>query len=732
MKKLFLITFPLATLAQQTEDSVKTFIKEDVVVTATRAGTNTPTTFSILKKQDMETVNLGQDLPIMLDFTPSVVTTSDAGAGVGYTGIRIRGTDATRINVTINGIPVNDAESQGVFWVNTPDLFSSVEDVQIQRGVGTSTNGAGAFGASVNVKTQRTSFKPYGEFAVSGGSFNTVKLTAKGGTGLIKNKFFIEGRLSRITSSGYVERASSDLWSYFITAGFQHKNTMLKFITFSGREKTYQAWNGVSEEELKTNRRMNSAGTDYGAKENPWRNEIDNYQQQYYQLLFTQGFARYFSFNAGLFTTLGKGHFEQYKVNQRLSRYAPVFDDSLSLLRADVIRRRWLDNIYYGSTFAFNFEKRNVQATLGGLFSQYRGKHFGNLIWSDGFAVDEKIHYYDNNALKNDFNVFAKASYTFLKKITLYADVQYRYVSYNGKGFDNDKVELDFNRKWHFINPKGGVNVAINSNHALYTSVAVANREPSREDAAYNSNSKHEQLIDWEGGYKFNHKNFALQLNGYYMHYNNQLVLTGQLDDVGNALRINVPSSFRAGIELAGAFIFHTKADEREVFRINYNLTFSQNKIKEFTQTTFTFDDDYVPVDSLLLEEKFTNTNISFSPDLIAGLELVATPIKGLRIALATKAVSRQYLDNTSNKEKSLKPYSYSNFNAAYTFALPKERTVTLSLLINNLFNFKYESNGYTFGERYYSGGEVSPTVNYNYYYPQAGINFLAGVMVKL
>jgi len=732
MKKLFLITFPLASFAQQTEDSVKTIIKDEVVVTATRAAANTPTTFSILKKKDLETVNLGQDLPVMLDFTPSVVTTSDAGAGVGYTGIRIRGTDATRINVTINGIPVNDGESQGVFWVNTPDLFSSVEDIQIQRGVGTSTNGSGAFGASVNVKTQRTALKPYGEFAVSGGSFNTVKLTAKGGSGLIKNKFFIEGRLSSITSSGFVDRASSNLWSYFITAGFQHKNTMLKFITFSGREKTYQAWYGVSEEDLKTNRRANSAGTDGGAKENPWRNEIDNYQQQYYQLHLSQGFARYFSFNAGLFTTLGKGYYEQYKVDQRLSKYLPVFDDSLAGNRADVIRRRWLDNIYYGSTFALNFDKRNVQATLGGLFSQFRNKHFGNIVWADGYAVDKSKHYYDNKAVKNDFNVFAKVSYTFLKKVTLYADVQYRYVSYSGKGLDNDKVEIDFNRVWHFINPKGGVNVAINANHALYTSVAVANREPSREDVAYNSEVKHENLIDWEGGYKFSHRNFPLQLNGYYMHYNNQLVLTGQLDDVGNTLRINVPSSFRAGIELAGSVIFYNKMKENPVFSINYNFTFSQNKIKNYSQTTFTYDDDYVPVDSLELNTTFTNTNISFSPDFIAGLELVATPLKGLRIALATKAVSRQFLDNTSNKEKSLKPYSYSNLNAAYTFALPKSRSITLSVLVNNLFNFKYENNGYTFAERYYSGGEVSPTVNYNYYYPQAGINFLAGIMVKL
>ncbi len=732
MKKIFLIALPLYLSAQQAEDSVKTFIKDEVVVTATRASANTPTTFSILKKQDVETINLGQDLPIMLDFTPSVVTTSDAGAGVGYTGIRIRGTDATRINVTINGIPVNDAESQGVFWVNTPDLFSSVEDIQVQRGVGTSTNGAGAFGASVNVKTQKSSAKPFGEFSVSGGSFNTVKLTAKAGTGMIKNKFFVEGRLSRISSSGYIERASSDLWSYFITAGMQHKNTSLKFITFSGREKTYQAWYGVPEAELQSNRRMNVAGTDWGAKENPWRNEIDNYQQQYYQLYLSQGFARYFSLNAGLFTTLGKGYFEQYKVNQRLGRYSPVFADSLSALRADIIRRRWLDNVYYGSTFSLNYDNRNVSATLGGLFSQYRGKHYGNVVWADGFAVDETKRYYFNDALKNDFNVFAKINYTFLKRITLYADVQYRYVSYKGMGEDNDRVGIDFNRTWHFFNPKGGLNIAVNNQHSFYTSVAVGNREPAREDVAYNNASKHEQLINWEGGYKFNHLKFALQLNGYYMHYNNQLALTGQLDDVGNPLRVNVPESFRAGVEVAGAFMFHHGSNEREVFRIAYNFTFSQNKIKEFTQTTFTFDDDYVPVDSLLLDEKFYNTNLSFSPDFIAGLELIATPVNGLRVALSTKAVSRQFLDNTSNKAKSIKPYTYTNLNAAYTFALPKERSVTLSILINNLFNFKYVNNGYTFGERYFSNEELTPVVNYNYFYPQAGINFLAGITVKL
>ncbi|MCS6819528.1 MAG: TonB-dependent receptor plug domain-containing protein, partial [Chitinophagales bacterium] len=365
MKRFFFLLLPTA-LAAQNPDSLKTFNTDEVIVTATRASLNTPTTFSIVKSKELEPINLGQDLPVLLDFTPSIVTTTDAGAGVGYTGLRIRGSDPTRINVTINGVPVNDAESQSVFWVNTPDLFSSVEDIQIQRGVGTSTNGPAAFGASINIRTRSVSSVPYGAFSVSGGSFNTIKLTAMGATGLLKNKFFAEGRLSKINSNGYIERASSDLWSYFVTAGFQHKKTSLRFIHFYGHEKTYQAWYGVPENMLKINRRFNSAGTDFGAKENPWKNEIDNYRQQYFQLFITQQFSPQWMLNVGLFTTLGKGYYEQYKVKQLLSRYAPVFDSIHFSIETDLIRRRWLDNVFYGSVFSLQYERKSFQFTLGG------------------------------------------------------------------------------------------------------------------------------------------------------------------------------------------------------------------------------------------------------------------------------------------------------------------------------------------------------------------------------
>ncbi|MBX2903933.1 MAG: TonB-dependent receptor [Chitinophagales bacterium] len=732
MKKLIFITMPFLVAAQE-PDSIKTFNANEVLITSTRAALNTPTTFSLIKSAELQRVNLGQDLPVMLDFSPSVVSTSDAGAGVGYTSMRIRGSDATRINVTINGIPVNDAESHNVFWVNTPDLFSSVEDIQVQRGVGTSTNGAGAFGASVNIRTQKIAAKPSGIFAVSGGSFNTVKLTAQASSGLIKNKFFIEGRLSKLNSNGYVERASSNLWSYFVTTGMQHKSTVLKLVAFGGNEKTYQAWNGVSEDMLKTNRRFNSAGTDYGAKENPWRNEVDNYGQHYCQLLFSQGFKKGFSMNVGLFTTLGKGYYEQYKVNQKLKKYAPVFDTLLNASRTDVIRRRWLQNIFYGSTFSLSFERKNVNVYLGGLLSQYRGKHFGNIIWNDaGYDFSSNTHYYDNNSVKNDFNVYLRVSYTFAERVTLFADVQYRFVGYNGKGFDNDKVQIDFNSKWHFVNPKGGISVAATPLHHFYTSVAVGNKEPNRDDVAYNRAVKSERLIDWEGGYQFRHRKFPLYVNGYYMYYTNQLVLTGQLDDVGNAQRVNVPVSFRAGVELNGAIIFNSKISEREIFRIGYNLTYAQSKIKNFEQQTPTFDDDYNRIDTLLLVQHYANTRIAFSPDVIAGIELMGSPLPGLQLSLSTKAVSKQYLDNTQSEAKKLKPYSYTNFNAAYTFQFAKSRSVTVSVLVNNLFNYMFESNGYTYSERYYSAGTVGAPVVYNYYYPQAGINVLAGIRLKI
>lgn len=732
MKRFFFITMPFWVAAQQS-DSIKTFNTEEVIVTSTRASLNTPTTFSLIKTSDLQKVNLGQDLPILLDFSPSIVTTSDAGAGVGYTGMRIRGSDATRINVTINGIPINDAESHAVFWVNTPDLFSSVEDIQVQRGVGTSTNGPGAFGASVNIRTQNISTKPYGIFAASGGSFNTVKLTAQAASGLIKNKFFVEGRLSKINSSGYIERAASDLWSFFVTAGFQKKNTLLKFVSFGGHEKTYQAWYGVSEEMLKENRRFNIAGTDYGAKENPWRNETDNYGQQHFQLFLSQGFSKGLSLNLGLFTTLGKGYYEQYKVNQKLSRYAPVFDSLLNNERTDVIRRRWLDNIFYGSTFSLNYDRKKLNFSLGGLVGQYRGKHFGNIVWNKaGFSFSDKTHYYDNQSLKNDFNFYIKGSYTIAKRVTFFADLQYRHVSYNGNGLDNDKFYIDFNQQWNFFNPKGGITIAASSLHHFYSSVAVGNKEPNRDDVAYGRAAKSENMIDWEGGYQLRHRNFPLQLNGYYMHYKNQLVLTGKLDDVGNPQRVNVPISFRAGVELNGSLIFHSKITEREIFKIAYNITYAQSRIKEFTQLTPTYNDDYELIDTLMLQEKFYNTRIAFSPDVIAGLELTGSPLKGLQLSLNTKAVSKQYLDNTQNENKMLKPYTYTNFNAAYTLNFQKERSVTISLLINNLFNFMYSSNGYTFSERYFSNGELSAPVAYNYFYPQAGINFLAGIRLKI
>lgn len=732
MKKLFFITMPFLVAAQQ-QDTLKTFTADEVIVSSTRAALNTPTTFSLIKANELKNVNLGQDLPVLLDFSPSVVSTSDAGAGIGYTGMRIRGSDATRINITVNGIPINDAESHSVFWVNMPDLFSSVEDVQIQRGVGTSTNGAGAFGASVNMRTQKTSQMPYGIFSASGGSFGTVKLSAQAASGLIKNKFFIEGRFSKINSNGYVERATSDLWSYFITSGFQHKRTFLKFVTFAGHEKTYQAWNGVSEEMLKTDRRYNSAGTDYGSKEFPWRNEIDKYGQQYYQLLLSQGFGKGFSLNIGLFTTLGKGYYEQYKVNQKLKKYTPIFDSTLITKRSDLIRRRWLDNIFYGSTFSLSYERRNLNISLGGLLSQYRGKHFGNVIWNEQeFSFNKNLHYYDNHSLKNDYNVYLKADYTFLNRYTIFADIQFRHIDYNGSGKDNDGVNVLFNKHWNFVNPKGGIAIAISNLHNVYTSVAVGNKEPNRDDVAYSRATKSENMIDWEGGYQFRHKKFPLQLNGYYMYYKNQLVLTGKLDDVGNAERVNVPKSFRAGIELNGSIKFYSKITEREIFKLGYSLTYAQSRIKEFTQLTPTYDNDYNYIDTLLLQEKFQNTRIAFSPDIIAGLELTGSPLPGLTLSLNTKAVSKQYLDNTQNENKKLKPYSYTNFNAAYTYYFPKNRSITISLLVNNIFNFMYENNGYTYSERYYDNGVLQTPTVYNFYYPQAGINFLFGVRVKI
>lgn len=732
---------------------------DDVVVTSTRAGNNSPTAYQFISKEELNKNNLGQDLPILLDNTPSVVTTSDAGAGVGYTGIRIRGSDATRVNVTLNGIPVNDAESHGTYWVDLPDVVSSAQSIQIQRGVGSSTNGAGAFGGSLSLQTQTPAQKAFVEANVSGGSFSTFKINGKLGTGIHKG-FFFEGSASWITSNGYINRAASNLVSYFSQVGYMKNNTLLKLVYFAGQEKTYQAWNGVPQDSLATNRRFNDLGTDYGQHTPAYRNQTDNYNQDYFQLLLAQNLPKHLNLNAGLFATLGHGYYEEYKVGQNFNNYF-LAHDSIGI-ETDLVRQKWLQNIYYGGTFALSYDHKNINAVFGGAFAQFRGQHFGKVVWTaEPVGLDKDAHYYDGKAVKNDFNVYAKLNYELLSAINFYLDMQYRYVGYITNGEEDDHVPYDVNKQWHFFNPKAGILYKIKPQHQVYASYAMGNREPNRDDVltalATNKAIKPETMHDVEAGYKFLHNRFPVALNFYMMQYRDQLVLTGKLNDVGNPIKENVPQSYRTGIELNGTFNFWKITDkrpladnlqidamrkdgilqERKIFAINYSFTYSINKIKSFDEYIYTYDENYAPVEELIQVITHKNTDISFSPNIIASLQFVATPVQGLEISLMNKAVSKQYLDNTSNEERKLKPFFYSNLRIAYKLPLKRDdKEIRFTLLFNNIFNRFFESNGYTYSERYAYYDEnnqqqVTPTATYNYYYPQAGFNMLGGVSVR-
>ncbi|CAN5174397.1 TonB-dependent receptor [soil metagenome] len=701
---------------------------EGAVINATRAGKEVPTTHTDVRREDIAPINLGQDLPVLLDQTPSLVSTSDAGAGVGYTSLRIRGSDQTRINVTLNGIPYNDAESQGVFWVNMPDLGSSVNSIQIQRGVGTSTNGSGAFGGTVNIQTMDPSKIAFGEVGASYGSFNTYRLLGQFGTGLIGNRFAVQGRLSKIASDGYIDRASSDLTSFFISGAYYGEKDILRLNVLGGKEVTYQAWNGVDEATLATDRTNNSAGTDGFKKDgDPYKNEVDNYRQDQYQLIYSRQIGDKWYLNPALHYTRGYGYFEQYKVDENLADYllSPVTIGTDSVFSTDLVRRRWLDNHFYGAVFSAIYKGEKLGLTFGGGWNQYRGQHYGEVIWAE-FATGSNDHrYYESHSTKNDGNVYAKLTYTVKEKLRFFIDLQYRNVMHQLDGTDNDLRLIHLDKTFHFFNPKAGVSYDFSKRSSLYTTFAVGNREPTRSDfidAPVGKEPKAERLYNLEVGYQFAATKYSFGANYYLMSYKDQLVLTGELNDVGSAIRTNVEKSYRMGIELMGAI------KPLKWLRLDANLTYSINKIKNFEEVLYVYDDDY----NFLGEQRnlYENTDISFSPSLIAAANLTFTPVKGLNISLLNKYVGKQYLDNTQNEARKLNGYYIANLNVGYTFKFWVLKEVTLSVLVNNLFNHLYESNGYTFSEVYRSGGADSRG-DYNYYYPQAGINVLGGIKVR-
>lgn len=743
MKTIFAIAALLGLAAQsyaqqllQDSTAMDSIRLDEVLVAAVRANRESPVTFSNLDEERIENRNLGQDIPILMNYLPSVVTTSDAGAGVGYTGIRVRGSDATRVNVTINGVPYNDAESHGTFWVNMPDFASSTENLQLQRGVGTSTNGAGAFGASLNILTEAVAPEAYASLAGSAGSFNTHKATLKFSTGLLSDHFEVSGRLSRIRSEGYIDRASSDLDSYFLQGAYLDDNTLVKALLFGGHEITYQSWYGFDPSILaaigedpdpESNRRFNVAGIQFdgeGNFEGFYENQVDNYKQDHFQLHWNERWTQAFQTNIALHYTRGRGFFEEYVDEWYYTNVFFAPDATYAFLglenpvingeeqtTTDYIRRRWLDNDFVGTVFSAAYREGPWDITLGGGWNTYTGDHFGELIWAR-FAgeLERGDRYYDDDSRKDDFNLFAKANYELDEHWRFFADLQYRGVSYEANGADTGLVDDTFS----FFNPKLGLTYLIRPGQNLYFSYAVANREPNRNDYE-NGNPKPERLHDFELGWRRLGDGLTLNTNVYYMRYKDQLVLTGELNDVGAPLRANVGDSYRMGLEV--------DADIRLARKLQWqpNIALSVNRNIDF----------FFRRDGELRD--LGDTEIAYSPGVVAGSRLVYSPLGNLQIALLTKYVGDQYMSNIESELSRLEGYTQTDLNVEYRIpASAGFPEITLTGLVNNLFDARFSSNGYfyTFDDDFSTPGVIT-TVEGVGYYPQAGIHFLAGAKVR-
>jgi len=688
---------------QKTQDSTKTEELDEVLVKAVRVDADSPITHSNISKEALAKRNLGQDIPVLLNFLPSVVTTSDAGAGVGYTGIRVRGTDATRVNVTINGIPYNDPESQGTFWVNLGDFASSTESLQLQRGVGTSTNGSGAFGASLNLLTDASSKEASGEIANSFGSFGTKKHTVKLSTGLLNDHFEISGRFSKIDSDGYVDRAFTDLKSYFLQGIYKDDNTLIKALTFGNVERTYQSWFGLTADQLQENRRQNPY---------TYENETDNYWQDHYQLHWNERLDNIWSTNLGLNYTKGKGYFEQFKPEESATDFNNLIEED-----SDVIVRRWLDNNFYVLNANVTYKQNALEIISGLSYSSYDGDHFGEVIWGSDLTLDTNIRdrYYEGDATKNDFSVFSKATFKLAEKFTGFLDLQGRFVSYKMNGLNSDRVEFVTDDNFSFFNPKVGLTYKHCDFSNFYVSYARANREPNRDDFEAGV-TENETLNDIELGWRYKSKKASINTNLYYMFYENQLVLTGELDDVGSAIRATSGKSYRLGLEVDANIQFS------KMFTTSTNVAISSNKNRDFATSS----------NGKLVD--LGNTNISFSPELVIGNALNFVPVERLQLSLLSKYVGEQYMGNTDNNESVLESYFVNDFNINYEVKPNKLfKSIVLSGLVNNIFNKKYVSNGY-FGSYDFDDTSSSTGTTTGYfagYYPQATTNFLVGVTLK-
>ncbi|WP_421918326.1 TonB-dependent receptor [Marinifilum sp.] len=706
---------------------------DEVIVAATRAGNKAPVAVTNLSSEEVRKQNSGQDIPYQLSLTPSLVESSEAGNGVGYSALRIRGTDASRINVTINGIPLNDSESQGVFWVNMPDFASSVDNIQIQRGVGTSTNGAAAFGATINFQTETLNPKPYAEVQSVAGSFNTFRNTFKVGTGLINGKFSFDARYSRLKSDGYVDRAFSDHESFFASGTYYTEKSMLKFNVVSGDQKTGISWWGnptinSTDDGVVEDRRYNPAGeyTDKDGVTRYYDNQTDNYKQTHYQLFYSQELTANLNLNAALHYTKGKGYYEQFKDDEPYGEYELSNPD---YEMTDLTRQKWLKNDFYGLTYSLNYRKNSVNASFGGAWNRYDGDHFGHILWAENGGFSNNYQWYFNKGEKTDYNTFAKVNFDLNSQLSAYVDLQYRHITYSMNGLDDNiddltgkLLELNQEHKFDFLNPKAGLFYTINDKNTAYVSFGLAHREPTRANFKEAngdplSTPKQEQLFDYELGYNYKSAKATFGVNLYYMYYRDQLVPTGEKSSVGYDIMTNVDKSYRAGLELIWGLKLLPK------LKWDANLTLSRNKIENFIEYAKDYDENWVEMDKVT---DLGKTDISYSPEMVGSSILTWNLSNEFDFSFVSKYVGEQYFDNTSNVERKLDSYHVHNLRFNYSIKPNRVKELAFQLSINNVFNAKYENNAYG-GNWYVQGVENT----WRYYFPQAGTNFLAGVTLR-
>ncbi len=709
--------------------------KDEILVSATRAGNKAPVAVTNLSREDVSKQNTGQDIPYQLSLSPSLVESSEAGNGIGYSALRIRGTDASRINVTINGIPLNDPESQGVYWVNMPDFASSVDNIQIQRGVGTSTNGAAAFGATINFQTQTVNAKPYAEVQSVAGSFNTFRNTFKAGTGLINDKFSFDARYSKLKSDGYIDRAFSDHESFFVSGTYYIPNGMIKANVINGEEQTGISWWGNPYMHPRDNaysRTYNPAGEYYDEEGNVhyYKNQTDNYKQTHYQLFYSQGLSKSLNMNAAFHYTQGHGYYEQFQDDDNsyhdtyYSDYGllPPVVNGVVMSQTDLTRQKWLDNDFYGFTYSLNYKKNRVDASFGGAWNKYKGDHFGKILWAQYGGIDNGYQWYFNDSEKTDLNIYAKVNYDLNDKLNVYGDVQYRHINYDMNGIDDDLLDLIQSHNFDFFNPKFGLFYTINSNQNIYASFGVAHREPTRanyKDAKLDPTSLpvDESLFDYELGYEFKSTKATFGANLYYMYYRDQLVPTGEKNSVGYDIMTNVDKSYRAGIEVIwGVQILPD-------LKWDANLTLSKNVIEDFIEYSTYYDESW---NEEYKGKELGDTDISYSPEVIGSSLLSYSPFKGFEASFISKYVGDQYFDNTSSSDRMIKAYHVHNLRFNYNIHPSWIKEIGFHIQVNNIFDAKYENNAY--GGNWYEQG-VENTWRYDY--PQAGVNFLGGVILK-